>query len=156
MKTNLRVGILMLVLTVVCDGCFLIPPPRSAYRPIHQYAQNGDAVAVAADLATNFSDLNLPDDGGLTPLHLAAAHCHTNVVVLLLNKGASINRKGMGGATPLHLAAQEGCVDCIIVLLERGAKINARDDEGRTPLKRAEAWQQDPAAQLIRDHGGKE
>src|SRR5258707_13770128 len=106
MKTTFRVGLLALALVGSCHGCFLNSPPRSAYRPIHQHAKAGDVVAVAADSATNSSDLNLPDDGGMTPLHLAAAHCHTNVIVLLLDKGAAVNAKGMGGATPLHLAAQ--------------------------------------------------
>jgi ankyrin repeat protein len=156
MKTNFRAGLLILIFAVLCEGCFLIPPARSAYRPIHQYAEAGDAAQVAADLATNSSDLNLPDDAGLTPLHLAAAHCHTNVIALLLKKGASVNKKGRGGATPLHLAAQEGCVDAVTLLLAGRAKINARDDAGRTPLKRAEEWHQDAVVQLLRQHGGAE
>lgn len=156
MKTNFRIGLLVLGLALTSEGCFLLPAPRSAYRPIHQYAKEGDAISVAADLATNRSDLNLPDDGGLTPLHLADSHCHTNVIVILLDHAAAINRTGAGGATPLHLAAQEGCADAITLLLAKGAKINARDDQKRTPLKRAEEWHQDAAAQLLRDHGGTE
>ncbi len=156
MKTKFQIGLLALILAVVCDGCFLIPAPRSAYRPIHQYAKAGDAAAVAADLATNFSDLNLPDNAGLTPLDLAASYCHTNVMVLLLDKGASVNKKGQGGDTALHLAAQEGCVDGVTLLLAKKAKINARDDAGRTPLTRAEQWHQAAVVQLLREHGGKE
>jgi ankyrin repeat protein len=156
MKMNSRTGLLALIVALFCEGCFLIPPPRSAYRPIHQYAQAGDAASVAADLATNSPDLNLPDDAGLTPLHLAASHCHTNVIALLLSKGASVNKKGQGGVTPLHLAAQDGCADAVTLLLAHHAKINARDDTGRTPLKRAEEWHQDAVAQLLRQHGGTE
>jgi ankyrin repeat protein len=156
MKTKIRFGILTLILAVICDGCFLIPPPRSEHRPIHQYAESGDLAAVATDLATNSTDLNLPDDGGLTPLHLAASHCHTNVMAFLLNRGAAVNRKAQGGTTPLHLAAQEGCLDGVNLLLEKGAKINVRDSKGRTPLKRAEEWQQIDIVQFLRERGGQE
>lgn len=101
-------------------------------------------------------DLNLPDDAGLTPLHLAAGHCRTNVVALLLEKGAQPNSKAKGGATPLHLASQEGCADAVTMLLTGGAQVNARDDQGRTPLKRAEEWRQDATVQLLRLRGGTE
>lgn len=109
---------------------------------------------VAGDLAQRPGDLNLPDDAEMTPLHLSAAYCHTNVVALLLDKGAKIDSRNKDGATPLHIAAQEGCVDVIKMLLVRGAKLNSRDNEGRTPLLRAERWHQDAVAELLRQVGG--
>ena len=145
-----------LTLVLTCQACFLIPAPRSQYRPIHQYAKQGDVALVSAYLATNAAGLNLPDDAGLTPLHLAALHCRTNVTAFLLEKGAAINRQGQGGATPLHLAAQEGCVAGVLLLLDRGAKINPRDDAKRTPLKRAEERHQEAVAEILRQHGGKD
>jgi ankyrin repeat protein len=150
---------LLLGVTLVATattGCFLCAPPRSAYRPIHQYARNGDAISVAACLATNPADLNLPDDAGLTPLHLAAEHCQTNVIVLLLDHGAKINATESDKATPLHLAAQEGCVDGVKILLDRHADVNARDDQKRTPLDRAKQWQHDDIAALLAQHGGQQ
>jgi ankyrin repeat protein len=87
-------------------------------------------------------------------LHLAASNCHTNVVVLLLDKGAKVNCTSKDGTTPLHLAAQDGCTDVVNILMAKGADVNARDDQGRTPLKRAEQWHQDLTAQLLRQHGG--
>jgi len=145
----------MAVFAFACEGCVLFHK-HSAYRPIHQYAIAGDAAGVAGELAKNSGDLNLPDDAGLTPLHLAALHCHTNVVALLLAKGAKVNPKGKDDATPLHLAAQEGCTDAVTMLLAKGANVNARDDQGRTPLKRAELWHRDAIAELLRQHGATE
>jgi cytochrome c len=155
-RTPIRTATLTAALAIVCAGCFLIPPAHSKNRPIHEYAAAGNVGAVAQDLSTNPHDLNLPDDAGRTPLDLAVIHCHTNVVLLLLDKGAKINVKAAGGATPLHLAAQGGCADVVILLLTKGAKVNARDDQGHTPLKRAELWHQDAVAQIIRQHGGTE
>lgn len=157
MKKSLRTSSYALLLTglliTFCDGCV---HEHSAYRPIHQYAKAGDAAHVAEELSAHPDQINLPDDAGLTPLHLAVLRCRTNVVGLLLSKGADVNRKGQGGPTPLHLAAQEGCIDAAKMLLAKGAKINPRDDQGRTPLVRAEQWHRDAIVQFLRQHGGTE
>jgi ankyrin repeat protein len=97
----------------------------------------------------------MKDDAGRTPLDLAVIHCHTNVVMLLLDNGAAINLKAAGGATPLHLAAQGTCPDMVALLLAKGAKVNARDDKRKTPLDRALEWHRDAIAELLRQHGGR-
>jgi ankyrin repeat protein len=149
----------LVIAVVACglmtSGCWPAHP-HSAYRTIHQCAIDGNAACVAAELEKSPDELNLPEDGGLTPLHLAAENCHTNVVLLLLGKGAKINITATDKATPLHLAAQEGCLDVVNLLITKGANVNAHDNQGRTPLKRAELWHQDAAAQIIRQHGGTE
>eukprot|EP00049_Salpingoeca_infusionum_P014606 m.276183 g.276183 ORF g.276183 m.276183 type:complete len:1002 (-) comp15709_c0_seq1:310-3315(-) len=69
---------------------------------------------------------------GFTALHIAAWHCHTEVVELLLRGGAKVNALSMGGyawqnwcssvleATPLH------CV--FLGLFDRSKKLNADPD----------------------------
>jgi ankyrin repeat protein len=136
-------------------GCALFHH-HSTYGSIHQSAKSGDAASVAAELAAHPEELNQTDDLGQTPLHIAAAQCHTNLVALLLDKGAATNPKAKGGATPLHLAAQEGCADAVTLLLAKGAEVNARDDQGRTPLTRAKQWHRDAIAEWLRQHGGVE
>jgi len=147
--------VLAVALGLLAAGC-TAAHPHSAYLPIHQFAINGDAAGVTAELAKDPAELNQPEDDGLTPLHLAAQNCHTNVVELLLAKGAKINVTARDDATPLHLAAQEGCADVVTVLLHHAASINARDDKKRTPLTRAEQWHQDEIVQLLKQHGGTE
>lgn len=142
-------------MVIICAGCAQ-PLKHSAYRDIHAAARDGDALQVAADLTQNPGDLNLPDDAGLTPLHLAASYCRTNIVVLLLDKGAKLDPTEKNGATPLHFAAQEGCTDAVKLLLDRGANVNARDKQGRTPLTRSSQWHQDSVGVLLRARGGLE
>ncbi len=156
MNTLLTIKLRMLLVAGACgllaSGCWPAHP-HSAYRTIHQCAINGDAAGVSAELAGHPEELNLPEDDGLTPLHLAAENCHTNVVVLLLDKGAKIGVQGSDNETPLHLAAQEGCADVVAILLARGADINARDKQGRTPLDRAQQWHQTNVVTLLQQHG---
>ncbi len=158
MKTQflppIRTAFLTAVLVITCSGCFLIPPKHSDYRAIHEYATDGNVTGLTQDLATDPGDVNLTDDAGRTPLHLAATHCHVDAVKVLLEKGAKIDAKTTGGTTPLHVAAQAGCVDMVNLLLAKGAKVNARDDQGRTPLDRAMQWKRDEVVQLLRVHGG--
>lgn len=146
------VGVLLLVVA----GCFLKPLPHSDYRPIHQAAGGCDVATVALILSTNPAALNITEDGGRGPLHVAAAHCCTNVIALLLQKGAKLELKGDRGETPLHVAAQEGCVDAVTMLVNKGANINARDNEGHTPLKRAIDYEQTATADLLRKLGAVE
>ncbi len=134
-------------------GC---QPPRSEYRAIHQYAIDGDEAKLVADLAERPNDVNLTEDHRLTPLHLAVSHCRTNVINILLAKGAKIEAKAEGDTRPIHLAAQSGCMAGITMLVQHGAKVNPRDAEGRTPLTRAKQWHHDEAAELLRKSGGVE
>lgn len=150
----IRTAFITAVLVFACAGCFLIPSKHSDYRPIREYAAAGNIAEIAQDLAAYPHDVNLTDDAGRTPLHLAATHCRIDAAKLLLDKGAKIDAKAAGCTTPLHLAAQSGCVDTVNLLLSKGAKVNARDDQGRTPLDRAMQWHRDSAVQLLRAQGG--
>ena len=150
----IRTALITTALAIVCAGCFLIPPKHSDYRLIHEYATDGNVTEIAQDLVAYPRDVNLTDDAGRTPLHLAAAHCRVDAAELLLEKGAKVDAKAAGGTTPLDLAAQAGCVDVVNLLLSNGAKVNARDDQGRTSLDRAMQWHRDEVMQLLRSHGG--
>jgi len=147
---------LLAPMLLLSTGCVFFGPPHSEYRPIHQYATDCNASNVIADLATRPTDLNLKDDSGRTPLHIASANCCTGIVMILVQKHAKVDERGKAGETPLHVAAQEGCSNAVLLLLDHGAKINARDKQSRTPLKRAIEYQQTGIADLLRIHGGVE
>jgi ankyrin repeat protein len=129
---------------------------HSAYRTIHKDAQDGNIAQTIKDLAEDPTALDLPNDTGRTPLHIAASNCRTDEVRLLLERGAAVNGRSKDAATPLHLAAQEGCQDAARLLLAKGAAINLRDDAKRTPLDRAERYKQEPMIQFLRQMGGVE
>lgn len=63
---------------------------------------------------------------GLTPLHVAAFMGCMNIVVYLIQHGASPDQKTVRGETPLHLAARANQTDVIRILLRNGAAVDAK------------------------------
>ncbi|CEM15828.1 unnamed protein product [Vitrella brassicaformis CCMP3155] len=71
-------------------------------------------------------------------LHLAAANGHADIVLMLLQAGASVDAIDRYGCTPLMAAATGFCptrsVSCLRALLEHGADVSAVDSHGNTAL----------------------
>ena len=67
-------------------------------------------------------------NNGLTALMLAAMKDHTEVVKLLLEKGAEVNAKeSTDSATALMMAANNGHAEVVKLLLEKSANVNMKD-----------------------------
>ena len=65
---------------------------------------------------------------------IEASYCgHFNIVKLLLERGAKVNKQNGSGETALMWASL-GHHDVVKLLLERGAKVNKQDKEGKTAL----------------------
>ena len=115
--------------------------------------------------------MNIADDDGVTPLHLAVKWGYLEIVRELVNAGSRVDAKNKYGATPLHMAAWNGPTvsdpypreiegtKIVELLLENGADINAKDSEGRTPLAVAEIGdsregRDEKVVALLRSKGG--
>ena len=70
--------------------------------------------------------------GGWTPLHYAASGPEPKVVALLLERGAALEAHSPNRTTPLMMAAGYGAIDSADLLLQRGADARARNDAGLT------------------------
>ncbi|KAF6841878.1 ankyrin repeat protein, partial [Colletotrichum musicola] len=91
------------------------------------------------------------------PLHLAVRNGHTDMVALLIEKGAEVNVKGSFGDTPLHLAAKKGHTDIVALLVENGAKKNVEDNNSTTLLHLAARYgHTETAVFLIKNGADKE
>ncbi|KAF8170314.1 hypothetical protein K438DRAFT_2024493 [Mycena galopus ATCC 62051] len=64
---------------------------------------------------------------GSTPLHFAAANGHTNIVQVLLHRGAHANRADKHGITPEMLARQNGHDECAEGPADTNEAISGRD-----------------------------
>jgi cytohesin len=113
-------------------------PPMSAKRASERSKGGPRTQAIAL--------FGLTADVGGTPLMYAASTGNTDVVKLLIDKGADINARNNGDWTALMLAAQTGALDTVRLLLEKGADANAANEDGYTALMCAAASESDDPA----------
>jgi ankyrin repeat protein len=92
---------------------------------------------------------------GFTALH--GNLNHTDIVQLLIDKGADINAVSNNAfvATPLQSALAMGWTDAAKLLIARNANVNFRGEGGGTPLHEAAGNGQIELAKLLLDHGAK-
>ncbi|HET9952021.1 MAG TPA: ankyrin repeat domain-containing protein [Candidatus Eisenbacteria bacterium] len=124
-------------------------PPR-AERLLHRTVYH-DSVDVARVLLEFGADVNVVDDNGLTPLHMAAREGNAELIRLLLAKGARIDARNKWNWTPLHFAASQKQLEAARALVERGADRSARTDGGETPFKMAWGPDGEPLRRLLGD-----
>jgi ankyrin repeat protein len=99
-----------------------------------QAIREGDELEVTRLLDADPGLLEKELHKGNTPLAVAAAWGHLELVTLLFQRGASANATGLTGKTALHWAAYRGQEGVVTFLLRQGARANSRDDVGKTPL----------------------
>ena len=76
------------------------------------------------------------DDVGATPLILATLKGNLNIVKMLSDKGAELNRQNREGHSSLQYACSKGWKDIVAYLLSKNVDVNIRDKRGDTPLHR--------------------
>ena len=64
--------------------------------------------------------------GGATPLWIAAQKGHTESITLLLQGGAAVDAKRQDGWTALFIAAAKGHTESITLLLQARAAVDAK------------------------------
>ncbi|CAL8101347.1 unnamed protein product [Calicophoron daubneyi] len=110
-------------------------PNSKGESSLHRAAIRGDVEQVHECLASGISP-NVRDYAGWTPLHEAVLHGHREVVLALLDAGATIDIPGGPDLdTPLHDSIQNGQVSCCELLLSRGANPFLPNGTGLTPLQ---------------------
>jgi ankyrin repeat protein len=69
-----------------------------------------------------------------TALYCAAEHGHVDIILPLLERGASVNAVQKDRFSPLHAAARNGHEKVVKVLLDSGALVEAETKNGGTAL----------------------
>ena len=103
---------------------------------------------------TNPGLVNLPDEDGLTPLHLAALSGNLRALeVFLSSRGVSVDQPDTGGHSALHWAAVCQRADCVSLLHQHGAQINLPDQTGAGALHYAVQTDQPDLVSVLLDLG---
>ena len=109
----------------------------------------------------NGADVNARDEEiGATALMVACDHKDHDLVELLVNKGADVNKRNQEGATALLFACQQGdsssTAAVVELLLARGANPQFKTTGGLTPLRHAEKNGHKKVVKLLKAHGSEE
>ena len=134
--------------------------PTCESNQLHEAAGRGDDTSVRALIAAG-DDVNLADESGQTPLHLAASggtnqaaeeaiaffldapmylanpEGRIKAMRTLIAAGADVNVADVNGRTPLQEAASQGLTEAVQVLVSAGAWLDPRDQVGITSLHTA-------------------
>jgi ankyrin repeat protein len=97
-------------------------------------AKSGDVNTAKVLLKCSDSRCSDYDIHRSTPLTHAAGYGHVDVVRVLLEEGANVNRANGTTCTALHQAAWNGHLDVCRLLLDWGAKVDAWDKLRISPL----------------------
>src|SRR3990167_1684038 len=114
-------------------------------------AENGDSAGVEAAITAG-ADINDTDVYKPTALMGAAMEAHTDVVRLLLGRGAYIDAN-VNGRVVLIEAIQKGHIDIVRLLIDRSANVNEVNFIGITALMRAVDSGHTDTVRLLLDKG---
>lgn len=108
--------------------------------PLMEAANSGDERIVKILLVAG-AKVNEAEEGKLsdrwTPLHYAAYRGHAAIVQLLVEGGATLDKKDSQDTTPLMLAVEERNYETVAYLYKQGASLREIDDYRRNVLDRA-------------------
>ncbi|XP_052525335.1 ankyrin repeat domain-containing protein 26 [Tympanuchus pallidicinctus] len=115
------------------------PCPAGAYElrhkelgKLHRAAATGDLAQVRQRLKKHGVDER--DKEQRTPLHLACANGHADVVTFLVENKCKLDLFDSDNRSPLMKAVQCQQEKCVVILLEHGADPNLADASGNTAL----------------------
>ena len=85
-------------------------------------------------LVAKGANVNLPNEKGDTPLHVAANFTNVPTLCTLLSIGAQVNSQNSNGETALMIASKKYNSQCVLLLLEFGAEKDVQSLRGDTAL----------------------
>lgn len=120
--------------------------------PLHWALANNHVDIVNLLIIQSSFDVDASDGLGWTPLMIACSlpnDSGTDLVTLLLLKGASVDAKNNAGQTALHFCASKNNLESARKMIAKKASTRVRDRRGQVPLHRAAAVGSVPMLKLL-------
>jgi hypothetical protein len=130
-----------------------VMPEKPEQVPVYYASRLGLYSLVEYLIAKLPEDLHAEGGSCETPLHVAVARGHVDIVLLLLKYLPVGLKCPLRDRTPLHTAVMRGHVEVGRQLLNHGADVNAQEEGGWTPLHLAVLLDQFEFMRLLLDHG---
>ena len=111
-------------------------------------------VEVARYLIKRGAKVNVKDNKGFTPLHMAVMNGYVNLIPLLLNSGANIDALDNNGTSPLFRAIHKKQYEAMKILLERGADVYAGKGD-LNPISLAISNKEYDVVSMLEDFGAR-
>ena len=96
-------------------------------------------------------DTKEKDNGGWTAFSLASKEEHIEILVLLIECGASIKTKCNDDWTTLHEAAVHRHTETVILIVDRGSNVDTKNNHGDTVFQTAAHGGQPETVRLLMD-----
>ncbi|KAG7168944.1 Tyrosine-protein kinase HTK16-like [Homarus americanus] len=137
---------------------------KCGYKKIDEKNNNGQTALhiasmkgyeeIAKMLLTSMAYVEVRDEEGVTPLHLASRYNRPGIVRLLVEKSkADIQSRATNtDAVPLHEAAEHGNTECVKTLLSLGAPSCPRNSRMEIPLDLAKKMGHKECYQILVHH----
>uniref|UniRef100_A0A8B9T0G3 Ankyrin repeat domain-containing protein 7 n=1 Tax=Anas platyrhynchos TaxID=8839 RepID=A0A8B9T0G3_ANAPL len=119
--------------------------PEEGLHGLHRAAARGDLALPACGKLIYF--------GFRTPLHLACANGHADVVRFLVQEKCLLNLCDNTGRSPLMKAVESQHEECVAILLEHHADPNLNVSRGNSALHLAAAAPNTSIAEMLIEHG---
>ena len=100
-----------------------------------------------------YISFTLLDNDGHTPLNLIAYIGNSNIVELLISRGANLNYANLQGCTPISRASERGHLDILRKLINEGGDITIVDNTESSPLHKAAEKGHVEVMKLLITHG---
>lgn len=124
-------------------------------QPLLQAGAHVEAATLGSRIRSYpVSTSGLVDVEGVTPLIAAAEMGHFQVVRLLVDAGADVDRSDSSGFTALMGAARSGHAGMVKFIMEHGANLDAVDSSGKAAMTHAIEFQHQRAIAPILQHAG--
>ena len=127
-KRLILIGVAVAGIVAIAAWVFFVGPVLIV-RQIHSHNRNAVDWFCRLGVSPNRDAWLI---GGV--FHCAIASGDSNIVMMLIQKGADLNRIDGYGMTPLHVATRQGDLVMMSLLVTHGADASGRDRDGATAL----------------------